>query len=296
MPIVAEASDGSVVTAFEVEKADGTYCPDCGDKFDHIRSRHVRDGSTVSECFVHDSGGSGSCGESDQHKKMKGIAAAAADNKYESARVEFEKRIGSKQADVLVEFQDGRFPLASGIGIEVQYKNKSKDIEKTQNEYAENGYSTIWLYPEHFNGYSVDLSSGTLVTAYSEIMPETAYQGGPKKYEYEIGWSKEATIPTFPKCVKEELKMVWSAGKQARENTSMRERKKWRRSNYPDSPSASEDNWHETRFEGWDISSAPSGKVRRFSTTRYQWETIPLEIIPDHIIERRSPESGGGPD
>ena len=131
MPIVAQTESGEAITAFEAEDAEQKYCLTCEEEFDHIRGRYDReDGVTVSECFVHDSSSdSASCGESPEHMRMKGVAAAIADNEFPEAEVVIEGWVGSsKKADARVRFPETHERYGDGIAIEVQHKNESKDI------------------------------------------------------------------------------------------------------------------------------------------------------------------------
>ena len=142
----------------------------------HIRESHIRSGSFVARHFVHDSAPEGCGGESDKHQRCKSIAASKARQRWQTATVEIEACVPDNEriADILVTFpMDQKHQrLGDGIAIEVQHRNKSKDKDQTRTEYAEAGYSTLWLESEQFDEYDVDLVAGEMEPWWPVQVPE----------------------------------------------------------------------------------------------------------------------------
>lgn len=55
-----------------------------------------------------------------------------------------------RQADALVEFEHRDSQLGEGLIVEVQYRNKSKDIGVTTDDFLAQDYSVIWAEGQHF--------------------------------------------------------------------------------------------------------------------------------------------------
>jgi hypothetical protein len=89
---------------------------------------------------------------------------AVAGQQFETANTETEKIIGDKQADAALEFPDGHEKWGRGLAIEYQHKNEGKDIEATEQRYAEHGYTTLWLWEDQYSFTSaipeIDLFGG----------------------------------------------------------------------------------------------------------------------------------------
>jgi len=178
MPVVALNKDDSLVTVEDVDSADGCRCPDCDEAFGYIRDAHDRAGSRVCAHFVHRSASDGGCGESHMHLKMKAVAAETAGSTFSTATVEIEEEVAGRWADVCVTFPDTFYPFGDGICIECQYKNKQKDVNNVEEAFASEGYSTLWLYEQQFDGYTVNLLDGSLTKGWLKQIPERSEWSG----------------------------------------------------------------------------------------------------------------------
>lgn len=166
MPFVAETVTGEIVTPEEASRPARYSCTTCGSDLS-IRESHSRDGSFVARHFAHRNGTDCTGGESYEHRKMKSIAFSKAKRKWPSADVRLERSVQinssyseSRIADVLVDFGEYESPFCLGIAIECQLKHDSKEKKTVEIEYVTAGISTLWLYPEHFDGFDVDLGAG----------------------------------------------------------------------------------------------------------------------------------------
>lgn len=61
-------------------------------------------------------------------------------------------------ADVLLEFKSRNPFFGRGLVIEVQHKNREKDIRRTTYDYIAADYSVAWLEPNHFEEVQLDYS------------------------------------------------------------------------------------------------------------------------------------------
>lgn len=186
MPWIAE-HNGDPVTPQDVSTREVIFCPRCGDEM-HVRGPYTRsDGSFVARHFSHNpsdvtppgNSRARSCrGESDEHKRMKSIAysklkhifgdlidsieiesQADASGKTADVEVVFSQHIDEHPAIVSAEGIDGA--VGDRIAVEAQYRNESKDIQGTARRYAEHGYTVLWLYPEQYSKYDVELFAGS---------------------------------------------------------------------------------------------------------------------------------------
>lgn len=205
MPWIA-LRNGTPVAPQEADKSDTLICPECDEEM-YVRGPYTRsDGSFVARHFSHTpdtdggSAGSGDCpGESDEHERMKSIALSKARHVFGDAieRIDTEMQVGSsrRSADVGVVFADdidthpaiadANIDGAVGdrLGIEAQYRNKSKDIEGTEREYAIYGFSTLWLDSELFSSHDVDLFDGEWAPVYPTVLaPEVAGGAEPRAW------------------------------------------------------------------------------------------------------------------
>ena len=152
MPFVA-IREGDRVLPYEATKADTLICPVCDDEMTFVTSHHRR-GSFVAPHFRHQTNDD-CAGESAVHLRMKSIAFSKLDEAYPEATVVSEEPVGSRRADILVRFPQPQFPYGHGIAVEVQYRNDSKDLLKTDQDYYDAGYSVLWLTQQHFDEYNV---------------------------------------------------------------------------------------------------------------------------------------------
>jgi hypothetical protein len=158
------------------------------------------------------------------HLKMKAVAAETAEAKFPMATVEIERPIagGKKDADVCVTFPDIFYPFGEGICIECQYKNKQKDIPGTEDVYASQGYSTLWLREPQFDGYTVDLLGGELTKGWLKQIPDESEWSGvtargdvwPSEF-HDFRYADQDTTARVPlEWIKDELKQRYQRGLQ----------------------------------------------------------------------------------
>lgn len=187
MPFVGR-KDGEIVTPEEVDDGVKVACLGCEDEL-KPRSAHDRDDGFVARHFWHPfetdcEGGSG--GESLEHQKMKSIAVSKAKQRWPEASVGTELDVGERRADVLVEFEDTHDRLGAGVAIEVQHKHENKDVIRVTEEYADAGYSSIWVFDEHFEGKDVDLDAGDWNIHWAMQLPDESKWGGTESFVDEL--------------------------------------------------------------------------------------------------------------
>jgi len=179
MPYVG-IKNGTRVGPWQVE--DDVICPSCQEPMylkggpDTERELHF--------CHYPDS----RCGgESDEHRRMKAISAHKARNLYPDAEVKIEAKTGgvtkTRQADVLVTFDEPQSSLGLGIAIECQYRNEDKKLHKVARDHAIAGYSTIYVYEEHFSGTEVNLGGGDIMSFTNLWPPDSSDWYGPNPVE-----------------------------------------------------------------------------------------------------------------
>ena len=154
-------------------------CPECGDAMHIVKSHERETGAFVSRHFRHNrddghgggGGGGRSCGESDEHIKLKSIAASKLEHIFEDNcwKCELEYTFGNtatdadhRQADALLLFDDLDEQLGQGVAVEVQYKNDSKDKHAVEKDYIENNISTVWVTPEDFGDHDMRLNEADI--------------------------------------------------------------------------------------------------------------------------------------
>lgn len=166
MPFVG-LKDGETVLPVEVGDGDIVSCPGCSGPM-AVRVSHKNGSQFISRHFYHtqnsssgdgsgdgESGSNVGCAESDVHKRMKNIAYAKLERMYPDGLIELERPIGSRYADVCVTFDSPKHPYGKGIVVEVQHKNKGKNIGKVSREYFEHGYSVLWAYQSDMEGHDM---------------------------------------------------------------------------------------------------------------------------------------------
>jgi len=152
MPFTA-VRDGERVLPHEAEPSDSLVCPICDDAMSVV-NEHRRRGSFVARHFRHQTNDECS-GESIPHLRMKAIAFSKLVATYPDADISLEKSVGTRRADVLVEFPEPRSPLGRGIAVEVQHRNNSKDLFATDQDYYDEGFSVLWLSEQHYSEFDV---------------------------------------------------------------------------------------------------------------------------------------------
>jgi hypothetical protein len=181
MAFQAKLPDGKVVWPDEVTKQQDIFCLECDDPM-HVVKGHVRiDDAIVPRHFKHSPGAraGGHCngGESNPHLLMKYVASRALSTVFEHGEVKREVSMPaiSRQADVVLEFEDGLFPYGRGIVAECQYKNKDKDYQANTRDYLQEGYSVYWLQEKHFGNDFGDVTFPDLVHAWPNAVPMPSY-------------------------------------------------------------------------------------------------------------------------
>lgn len=200
MPYVAKRLDDKVVAAARARASEEHRCLDCGERV-VLRNAHRRQGKLVRPHFMHPgSGESCSTGESEEHRWMKAMAYAAAQEQWPEATIEYEgavpdaeqrkqrraylDRVGDRinldwntsnanqqeierkkldnprRADVLVRFSEDQTSNSRGVAIECQYRHESKDIESAVTRFLEFDYSVLLLHQRHFENGVADLENG----------------------------------------------------------------------------------------------------------------------------------------
>jgi hypothetical protein len=190
MPFVATC-DGERVLPYEAAKADTLLCPVCDDEMTCVTSHH-RHGSFVAPHFRHQTNDD-CAGESATHLRMKSIALSKLAEAYPEATVAPEEPVGSHRADILVSFPEPRFPYGHGIAVEVQYRNDSKNLLKTDQNYYDVGYSVLWLTQQHFDEYDVTIDH--IQPVWPNALPQL------KRYDG-LDWPLEESTPTVKRRIR----------------------------------------------------------------------------------------------
>lgn len=174
MPFLARRKDtDDLLLPGQVMDWMDVVCPSCGSEM-LIRESYYNQGKYIPKHFAHRS--RGDCeGESSTHLKMKGIAGSMLDAQFETAEVIVEKQITTNRiADLVVEFTTPLYRLGKGIAVEAQYRNKNKQLGRVTQEYLEEGYSVLWVYPDDFDfgGMEFDFPEGRIITQWPNAVPE----------------------------------------------------------------------------------------------------------------------------
>lgn len=179
--------NGKVVDTETHDGDDNLHCTECNASMSVVAS-FPRNGTFVSKHFRHPSGGTGSSGcgggESDRHREMKLIALHKLQHQFDHAVASTEQKIGDNIADVYLRFDEPHDDYGYGFAVEVQYKNKGKDIEAANDNYLNHGYTPVWVWEDQFDGKDVDLLSGTVLPVWPHAVPDDA------------NWSRPTCYPT----------------------------------------------------------------------------------------------------
>lgn len=119
---------------------------------------------------------------------MKSIAMSKAKQRWPDARVEWERIVGDRRADVYVDFDTTHTRLGTGLAIECQHKNTSKNVESVTHDFIQAGVSVLWLEPEQFTGRDVDLGGGSMTTVLGTQLPDQSEWAG---YHGVIKWLRQ---------------------------------------------------------------------------------------------------------
>jgi len=173
MPYLALADEQQVLPP-QITSADALFCPQCDDQMSLIPA-HYSGGTFVSAHFRHEVR-SDCPGESPEHGRMKSVAFSKLEEAYPEAEILFEAVLKDgneihRQADVLVEFPEPRHPFGKGIAVEVQYRNYSKDLRATEQDYYQLGYSVLWLYEQHYSDSGNDVDIRHVRTVWPNAVP-----------------------------------------------------------------------------------------------------------------------------
>lgn len=228
MPFVAKRGDRKIAPV-QADSDDVMICPACREALS-VRRSHYRDGTFVARHFWHPDGGNGGgvgggddggCGgESDEHKRMKSIAASKSLERWPDATVSLEAEVGyRRRADVLVDFKQANERFGEGIAIEVQHKNDYKNVDQVTDDYLYNDYSVLWLFDANFDGRNVNLGEGEWVVWWTREVPAVDEWTG---YHNIVRWLRQdksvsvnidLPFPQFEQFPREQwLKAGWARG------------------------------------------------------------------------------------
>jgi len=226
MPYTAHSVDEDDLVFVAQADAEAEFnCIWCPEPVSYVRA-HTRNGSdqavdahfryyncthgTVDELADNDGGGGG--GESLIHRRRKAAAMQEALNRFDSTDYDTERQIGSKRADAVVVFEEPHQEYGKGLVIEYQHKNEGKDIAATEEHFARNEYTTVWLWEEQFDLSSsvpdIDLFGGRVYTPWPDAVPSVENWTGSgfnnkirKKWAsaYEDGLTESVVTATFPR-------------------------------------------------------------------------------------------------
>ncbi len=242
MPWIAK-HDGEKKGAWQVPAKTDAKCVECGGR---VRVwRESSDGTA--RHFKHianmgggqGGGGSAACesvAESDKHIKWKNFAAEKLaevfDGDVSECRVEKEldapksgkdRRVG----DAVLTFENRDPQLGKGVVVEVQYRNHTKDIEETTEDYVEQDYSVVWTGEDDYSTDHCRLSEVDFRTRAQEcVWPEytpSVSDWRVEKYDYneiQSRWQRAwkggltksgapATLP--PEWCDEKAREIWES-------------------------------------------------------------------------------------
>lgn len=157
MPFVAE-NEGNTVVPEEVPDDACVNCLKCGDEL-RVRKTHERNGTFVARHFWHVNGGAGcSGGESETHRRLKSIVLSKLKHVFPYKEAGLERKIGRNIADVYAIFEEPMERFGDGVVVEIQHRNKGKDIEAVTRNYLNAGFSVCWIEEATIDGKDIDLS------------------------------------------------------------------------------------------------------------------------------------------
>jgi competence CoiA-like predicted nuclease len=150
--------DSDLIVPAHVPDGQRVACLECGGEM------RPRDRTGAARHFVHQHDDiPDSCveagGESETHAGCTALAVAALARTFPEATVGAEVSFDVsatatspdlRRADALVEFDEENPYFGRGLGIEVQHRHHSKDVQGTTHDYLRAGFSVAWLTPRDF--------------------------------------------------------------------------------------------------------------------------------------------------
>lgn len=178
MPFFAQRKGmhASYVVPEEVDDGETVYCPTCSGRMrprggDGNRARHFMHIDNLAEGRATQCAGVDSTvSESEIHRKLKSLAVSGLRSRFSEEnliRAGPEKSIQiykgglevqDRRADALIEFEKKNPFFGKGVIIEVQYRNRDKDIPQVTADYLSAGYSVFWADESDFSADSIDLT------------------------------------------------------------------------------------------------------------------------------------------
>lgn len=160
--------EGEEKGAWEIPTQTDAYCTECGEVMRVWRegadgtARHLKHKRNIGGARDGSGGGTGtSCGggESDDHIKWKNFAAERLYEVFDDvAEATVEMPLAApktekfrRAADAAVMFDGFDEQLGNGLAVEVQHKNKDKDIEGTTRDYLAQDVAVVWLTGDDFH-------------------------------------------------------------------------------------------------------------------------------------------------
>lgn len=222
MPYLGLQNGEEVIPPQVPDSADLT-CPDCSEELVVVQS-HRRNGAFVSRHFSHTAASQEDCpggGESRKHRRMKAIAFSKLAAEFPEATIQLEEAIDDHIPDIRVEFPEPQPPYGEGIAVEVQYRNKGKDIGGVTDYYFERAYSVLWLYEDDFDTHNVDISGVRSVWPHGvdHEFEETANDAVQRLCGKRDRSPVERDVPLPPELPQQyegDLRQAWKMGRLAR--------------------------------------------------------------------------------
>jgi len=187
MPFVARHTGTDKLDFAERASPDGNYrCFMCEQPVSYVNEYLRGDDNTrvqshfrynnCSHAGVKDISEHSGGGESLKHERRKLAAMHEAANRYPDGIVKSEYTIGEKRADAVLIFDEPHEKYGKGLAIEYQYKNENKDLQATQEHYAEHEFTTLWITDREFtmqgNIPDIDLFGGAVYSVWPNSVPE----------------------------------------------------------------------------------------------------------------------------
>jgi hypothetical protein len=192
MPYVGERN-GQLVSPLDVREDETVSCPECGGALG-VRTGHFNRGKLIARHFFHQNG-SDCPGESDIHRRMKTIACLKLQQVFPFANIDDEVQIGDRIADTIAIFPESIKPFGDGLVVEVQHKNKGKNIGRVSQEYLDHGFSVFWAYQSDFEKHEMEFAPHRARTVWPDALPDrTGLDGYPDVIE--DLWTGEFTSPS----------------------------------------------------------------------------------------------------
>lgn len=242
MPWIA-LDNGEKKGPFQVPIRTDVECPTCGGRMrvwgesSDGRARHFKH---IGEMGHGEGGGGGAAceavAESDKHLKWKNLAAERLsevfNDQLSECRVGMEldapvSEKGRRVGDVVVLFEGQDSQLGRGLVVEVQYRNHSKDVEETTQDYIAQDLAVVWTNESDYGSDRYQLAEVDLRNRAREVVWPTyvpkADQWWTPEYNHrahQLKWQNSfrselvqsgapATLP--PDWVDEKAREIWEA-------------------------------------------------------------------------------------